>query len=137
VLLDRIVDQVGIVDQEVKQVKAEDFTTEGAEERRREKQVPRRVAKSATLARDDDASSRRQIVDQRVKQVKARWHFTTEGAEKSVFSREDAGLPDKRRWDAHAGGNARRYKEGVAASRRKDYSPQGFADAASKSKERR
>jgi hypothetical protein len=42
-----------------------------------EKQVPRRVAKSATLARDDDASSRRQIVDQvgivdqGVKQVKA------------------------------------------------------------------
>ena len=35
-----------------------------------EKQVPRRISKSATLARDDDASPRRQIVDQGVKQVK-------------------------------------------------------------------
>ena len=41
------------------------------------KQVPRRVAKSATLARDDDASSRRPIVDRKgivdqgVKRVKA------------------------------------------------------------------
>jgi hypothetical protein len=32
---------------------------------RGEKQVPRRIAKSATLARDDDASPRRQIVDQK------------------------------------------------------------------------
>jgi hypothetical protein len=75
---------VGIVDQEVKQVKAEDFTREGAEERRREKQVPRRVAKGATLARDDDASSRRQIVDQEVKQVKAE-DFATGTQRKCVF----------------------------------------------------
>jgi hypothetical protein len=89
------------------------------------------------------------IVDQGVKQVKAGGAFHHRGHRESVFSRrrcrasrpKASGPADTagRRGATKkaAGGKGWRYKEGVAARRRKDYSPQGFAAGAGETERER